>query len=97
MHTLILSAVLSAAATFTTTVTPEPPQIGTAIEAVKIDRCTTEDAVENGDVPCVWDAQHMGNGKGRSFIVTRHRVQVHLRHDRAHCMIRPHTPTECLP
>lgn len=37
--------------------------------------------------PCVWDARHMGNGHGRSFVVTaRDRVR-YVSHATAHALL----------
>lgn len=45
--------------------------------------CLTEDSVN-----CVWDARHMGNGKGRSFYVKKNGKKVFVTHRRAHHMLR---------
>lgn len=36
---------------------------------------------------CVWDARHMGNGHGRSFVVSRHGVVRYVSHARAHRLL----------
>jgi hypothetical protein len=46
--------------------------------------CVTEDAL---NVPCVWDARAMGNGRGHSFIVTRSHTRVYVSHARAHALL----------
>lgn len=52
-----------------------------------IEPCATEDQTTR----CVWDARHMGNGEGSSFLVkgTRHgeTVRVTVTHKRAHNII----------
>lgn len=48
--------------------------------------CPTEDATTR----CVWDARHMGNGKGDSFVVTRrdgHAVRTVVSHSKAHYLL----------
>lgn len=47
--------------------------------------CPTEDAVY-----CVWDAKHMGNGKGKSFKVRRNGTVKYLKHRRAHRLLAKH-------
>lgn len=44
---------------------------------------------ENEDGPgrCVWDAEHMGNGEGRSYIVRHNGTIRYVSHDRAHKML----------
>lgn len=51
--------------------------------------CDTDEAGEGqpGPLPCVWDARHMGNGKGRSFIVRRDLATVRVTHRRAHSLL----------
>ena len=44
-----------------------------------MDRCKTEDSVN-----CVWDAKHMGNGKGHSFKVDKNGKRVFISHKKAH-------------
>lgn len=44
--------------------------------------CLAEDSVN-----CVWDARHMGNGKGRSFYVKKNGKRVYVTHRRAHRML----------
>lgn len=44
--------------------------------------CEYEDSVA-----CVWDARHMGNGIGRSFIVSRTGHVKYVTHRRAHRLI----------
>lgn len=39
---------------------------------------------------CVWDAKHMGNGSGRSYIVGRHGKVHFVKHARAHRLIQRH-------
>lgn len=36
--------------------------------------CVYEDGSEMLDGICVWDGRHMGNGKGRSYLVIRQQV-----------------------
>lgn len=45
--------------------------------------CQTEDQTTR----CVWDARHMGNGKGRSFKVRWNGEIQYLSHARAHRML----------
>lgn len=42
--------------------------------------CASEDSAG----PCVWDARHMGNGEGRSFMVQGSGRVVYVSHARAH-------------
>lgn len=44
--------------------------------------CPTEDSVG-----CVWDARHMGNGEGRSFVVRDSGRVVYVSHARAHYLL----------
>lgn len=58
------------------------------------DPCPGDEYVpEHG--PCVWDARHMGNGEGKSFWISKAGAFRHVRHVRAHCMLRPHVAGEC--
>lgn len=36
---------------------------------------------------CFWDARHMGNGSGRSFLVNREGKVTYISHRRAHWML----------
>lgn len=36
---------------------------------------------------CFWDARHMGNGRGKSFIVNRAGEVTYISHRRAHRML----------
>lgn len=45
--------------------------------------CASEDAAG----PCVWDARHMGNGEGRSFVVRASGRVVYVSHARAHALM----------
>lgn len=36
---------------------------------------------------CVWDARHMGNGQGRSFVALRNGSVVYVSHRVAHALI----------
>ena len=38
---------------------------------------------------CVWDAKHMGNGEGRSFIATSKGKVIFLPHRAAHALTEP--------
>ena len=38
---------------------------------------------------CVWDARHMGNGSGRSFLATRDGRVIYLPHRAAHALTLP--------
>jgi hypothetical protein len=50
--------------------------------------CVTDEAGEGQPVvPCVWDARHRGNGKGRSFKVRADRTLVYVTHYRAHRLL----------
>lgn len=44
--------------------------------------CAAEDSVR-----CTWDAQHRGNGEGRSFVVRRAGKVVYVSHKRAHELV----------
>lgn len=44
------------------------PVTGYAVPAV-LPPCVNEDG-SGGPVPCLWNARTMGNGQGRSFVVT---------------------------
>lgn len=47
----------------------------------------TEDACDAEVRRCVWDARHRGNGRGKSYILTRHRgdfLVKYVTHKRAH-------------
>lgn len=46
--------------------------------------CEYEDS--NG---CVWDARHMGNGLGRSFLATRTGKTIFIPHRAAHLLLNP--------
>lgn len=47
--------------------------------------CATEDS--HPDQGCVWDARHMGNGLGRSFVIQRSGRLVFVSHARAHALL----------
>ena len=49
------------------------------------DPCKQEDSRN-----CVWDARHMGNGEGRSFLVRKGGKRVFITHRRAHHLIKEH-------
>lgn len=42
--------------------------------SAEIPPCATEDSPG----PCVWDAEHQGNGRGRSFLVTEDNRVIYL-------------------
>ena len=42
---------------------------------------------DSDSVNCVWDARHMGNGNGRSYLATRKGRIVHITHQRAHRLL----------
>jgi hypothetical protein len=44
-------------------------------------------ANEDTPGPCVWDARHMGNGSGKSFIRRKSGKVVYVTHRRAHRML----------
>jgi len=62
------------------------PQAQTVEPANNVQACKWEDG--SGQRHCVWDARHMGNGGGRSFIAldggTDRAVYVYISHKRAH-------------
>lgn len=45
--------------------------------------CVTEDSTGR----CVWDARHLGNGTGRSFVVRASGRVVYVTHARAHLLL----------
>lgn len=48
--------------------------------------CANEDG-SGGPLPCVWDAQHVGNHVGQSFVITDGGVTIYLVH--AHVTFPP--------
>jgi hypothetical protein len=42
--------------------------LGPAVEKLTTPACQIEDG-SSGPLPCRWDAQHSGNGQGRSFTI----------------------------
>lgn len=68
-----------AAALPATLLAPAPAQAARTLEPC---------AYEDGPGPCVWDAQHRGNGIGRSFIMRRDGRVVYVTHRRAHRVSR---------
>jgi hypothetical protein len=56
------------------------PGAGTTVSDLPVDRpCKYEDSVG-----CVWDAHHMGNGEGKSFVVTPRGRVIYVSHRLAH-------------
>lgn len=49
--------------------------------------CPSDEGSDGQGFPCVWDAEHMGNGHGRSFIVTPAGTLTYVSHRRAHALI----------
>lgn len=50
--------------------------------------CPSDEGADGQTIrPCVWDARHMGNGAGSSFIVRKSGRIVHVSHARAHALI----------
>lgn len=47
------------------------------------EECSSEDQ----QTPCVWDARHMGNGKGSSFRVSKEGFWIKVSHLRAHRLL----------
>lgn len=42
---------------------------------------------EDSSVRCTWDAKHMGNGRGKSFVVLKGGRVKYVSHKRAHTLI----------
>lgn len=63
-------------------------QPAAAVRTRHVDACATDEGPDGqGSRPCVWDARHMGNGLGRSFIVRRDGRLQYLGHSRAHALV----------
>lgn len=43
---------------------------------------------EDQGTPCVWDARHMGNGKGSSFKVSKEGFWIKITHAKAHTLLQ---------
>lgn len=48
--------------------------------------CVNEDG-SGGPLPCVWDARHMGDGHGDSFIIRRDETTRYITHWWAHLLL----------
>jgi hypothetical protein len=59
------------------------PGANTSVDQLPIDRpCKFEDSNF-----CVWDARHMGNGQGSSYVVTKRGKTIYVSHRLAHRML----------
>jgi hypothetical protein len=55
-------------------------------DLTQLPACADGEATGDTGARCVWDASHMGNGKGRSFRINRAGELKFLSHDRAHAL-----------
>lgn len=72
------------------TLLPQTPASAAKVDPVfprGLPHAITEDACVEGVYRCVWDARHRGNGRGKSYILTRYRgdfLVKYVKHKRAH-------------
>lgn len=78
---LVLFIILSPSTT-PATAEPAPSSAPTPV----IYMCPSDEG-ESPILPCVYDARHLGNGQGTSFIIRRDGEVVHVTHKRAHRLL----------
>lgn len=59
----------------------------TAAPAVSADGGTRVPCAYEDSVSCVWDARHMGNGVGRSYVAKPDGRVIYVSHARAHFLL----------
>ena len=68
---------------------------GTASLVRADDRPAWTPCEDEGDNGCVWDAVHMGNGIGRSYIATKKGKVIYIPHSAAHQLLIIACEIEC--